>query len=197
VWIETDRLILREFQVRLLTSSDAQGYHGVRLQALQEKPPAFGSIPTDEPNLSETAERLVASDDRCFFGAFQDQKLVGIVRLSRYESLNEKHRAYLGGLYVLPSFRRYGCGRALVEQALIRAAKLPGIRRINLTVVTQQKAAIHLYQSLGFQIYGTELETFSRDGNFYDEHLMTLNLSCDQEQVQKNIGIIEATTNPC
>jgi RimJ/RimL family protein N-acetyltransferase len=167
------------FKVRVLTAADAEAYREVRLQALHEHPPAFGSIPEDEPSLSETTARLVASDDRCFFGAFQDEQLIGIVRLSRYEALNEKHRAYLGGLYVLPPFRRNGCGKALVEQALSRSANIPGIRRINLTVVTQQEAALRLYQSLGFQIYGTEQETFSRAGHFYDEHLLTLNLVSD------------------
>jgi RimJ/RimL family protein N-acetyltransferase/2-polyprenyl-3-methyl-5-hydroxy-6-metoxy-1,4-benzoquinol methylase len=170
------RINIATFQVRVLIAADAEAYREVRLQALHEHPPAFGSIPEDEPNLSETAERLIASDDRCFFGAFQGEKLIGIVRLSRYEAPNEKHRAFLGGLYVLPAFRRNGCGRALVEQALHRSANIPNIRRINLTVVTQQEAALRLYQSLGFQIYGTEQETFSRAGHFYDEHLLTLSL---------------------
>jgi RimJ/RimL family protein N-acetyltransferase len=167
-------------EVRVLTAEDAAAYRVVRIAALHEHPPAFGSLPEDEPNLIETAERLVESDDRCFFGAFQDDRLIGILRLSRYEAPNEKHRAYLAGLYVLPPFRRIGCGRLLVKQALNRATKLPGIGRINLTVVTQQIAAIYLYQSIGFRIYGTEQEAFSRSGHFYDEHLMTLDLSPEQ-----------------
>jgi ribosomal protein S18 acetylase RimI-like enzyme len=166
--------------VRILTPADAEAYRMVRVAALHEHPPAFSSLPEDEPNLIETARRLVESDDRIFFGAVQDERqLIGIIRLSRHEAPNEKHRAYLAGLYVLPAFRGIGCGRMLVEQALNRAAKLPGIRRINLTVVTQQIAAIHLYESIGFRIYGTEQETFSRTGRFYDEHLMTLDLSLE------------------
>lgn len=167
------------FCVRELTPADAEAYRSVRLRALHEKPPAFGSLPEVEPNLTETAARLVKSDDRCFFGAFQGEQLIGIIRLSRYSAPNEKHRAYLGGLYVLPPFRCHGCGRALVRKALSHAANTPGIKRVNLTVVTQQELAIRLYQSFGFRIYGTEQETFSRDGQFYDEHLMTLELNYD------------------
>jgi ribosomal protein S18 acetylase RimI-like enzyme len=166
-------------RVRMLDSIDAAAYREVRVKALREIPPAFGSLPEDEPDLAKTAERLVPSNDRRFFGGFQDQQLLGIIRLSSYDSPNEKHRMYLGGLYVLPAFRRLGCGRALVQQALHRATNTPGVRRINLTVVTQQTAAIDLYRSIGFQIYGTEQETFSRDGHFYDEHLMTLDLTAD------------------
>ena len=163
--------------VRPLAPTDAAAYRQVRLHALEESPPAFGSLSEDEPALAQTAGRLAASDDRCFFGAFQGGQLVGIVRLSRYEAPNEKHRAYLGGLFVLPAFRRLGYGGALVRAALSRAATLPGLRRINLSVVAEQEAAIRLYRSFGFHLYGTEQETFSRDGRFYDEHLMTLSLS--------------------
>lgn len=156
--------------------TDAAAYRQVRLRALEEVPPAFGSRSEDEPDLVRTAAKLAPGDDRCFFGAFQDGQLVGIVRLSRYESSNEKHRAYLGGLFVLSDFRGAGYGRALVRAALNRAVELPGIRRISLAVVTHQEAAIHLYQSLGFHLYGTEQETFSKNGQFYDEHLMTLSI---------------------
>ena len=162
--------------VRILHPADAAAYRAIRLCALEEVPPAFGSRPEDEPDLAQTAERLAPGDDRCFFGAFREEQLVGIVRLSRYEAANEKHRAYLGGLFVLPPFRGAGCGRALVRAALNRAESLPGLRRVNLSVVAGQEAAIHLYQTLGFRLYGTEQETFSKDGQFYDEHLLTLTL---------------------
>ncbi len=175
-----DRTGSQPIALRVLTAADAQAYRVVRITALEEDPPAFGSLPEDEPNLTATAARLTQSDNRCFFGAFQDERLIGIIRLSRYDAPNEKHRAYLAGLYVLPHFRRLGCGRALVKQALNRAVTLSGIRRINLTVVTQQTAAIRLYESLGFCIYGTELEAFSKAGCFYDEHLMTLALTSEQ-----------------
>jgi RimJ/RimL family protein N-acetyltransferase len=167
--------------VRALIPTDAEAYLSVRLFALHEQPPAFGTLPEDEPNLSETAVRLAQSNDRCFFGAFHNDQLTGIVRLSRYSAFNEKHRAYLAGLYVLPPFRCHGYGRLLVCAALSWAANIPDIRRVNLTVVTQQEAAIRLYKSFGFCIYGTEPETFLRDGQFYDEYLMTLALNSDND----------------
>ena len=104
------------------------------------------------------------------------------MRLSLYKAANEKHRAYLGGLFVLPSFRGAGYGRTLVRAALSWATGLLGVRRVNMSVVAQQEAAVRLYQSLGFRLYGTEQEVFSRDGQFYDEHLMTLPLSSDEHR---------------
>lgn len=177
--MEEAPIIESSISTRVLTPADAEAYRSVRLRALHEQPPAFGSLPETEPNLSETVVSLAESDDRCFFGAFQSKQLIGIIRLSRYEAPNEKHRAYLAGLYVLPAFRRRGYGRALMSKALHRAATTSGIRRVNLTVVTQQKHAIRLYQSFGFRIYGTEQETFMKDGQYYDEHLMTLELNVE------------------
>ena len=52
--------------VRLLLPRDAAAYRLVRLCALEEIPPAFGSLPENEPDLSETVERLAASNDRFF-----------------------------------------------------------------------------------------------------------------------------------
>lgn len=168
--------------IRALSPGDAQSYRAVRLLALYEQPPAFGSLPEDEPNVSELAAKLAESRDCCFFGAFQGEQIIGITRISRYEARNEKHRAYLAGLYVLPSFRCQGYGRALIREALRWTAIISSIRRVNLTVVTQQEMAIRLYQSFGFHVYGIEQETFSRDGQFYDEYLMTLELSSDNDR---------------
>ena len=123
------------------------------------------------------AARLTPTNDRTFFGAFQEGQLVGILRFSLYSAPNEKHRAYLAGLYILPGLRRQGYGRALVQAALKHAAALPGLRRVNLTVVTVQEAAIRLYHSFGFRIFGTDVETFSHCGTLYDEHLMTLEIT--------------------
>lgn len=165
------------YYVRALTPGDAVAYHSVRLCALDEQPPAFGMTSDREPNLSETASRLAQNPFQFFLGVFDGEVLAGIVRLSFYSVLNKQHLAYLGGLYVLPSHRGLGCGRLLAAEVLRRAAAEPRIRRVNLSVVTGQEAAIRLYLALGFVIYGTERETFSNAGRFYDEYLMTLELA--------------------
>ncbi|MFD0893681.1 GNAT family N-acetyltransferase [Luteolibacter ambystomatis] len=170
-------MTLSNSSVRVLTPDDAAIYRALRLQALWEQPPAFGAQPMDEPPLEVIATRLRADRDECFFGAFDQRELIGTLRLTRYAAENEKHRAYLAGLYVAPRHRRHGHGRALVAAALERAKSDPGLRRVNLAVVTAQKPARHLYESFGFQTSGTELEAFSNAGVYYDEHLMTLDLT--------------------
>ncbi|BCU79398.1 GNAT family N-acetyltransferase [Luteolibacter sp. LG18] len=163
--------------VRILTPDDAALYRAVRLQSLWEQPPAFSAQPVDEPTLEEMATHLRADRDECFFGSFSGRELCGILRLSRYSPENEKHRAFLSGLFVVQKHRHQGHARALVAAALERAKSDPGLRRVNLAVVTAQKAALQLFDSLGFQSRGTEPEAFSNAGVYYDEHLMTLDLT--------------------
>ena len=164
--------------IRTLTPADVQEYRVLRLAALHEQPPAFGTPAAKEEKLAleAVAARLQASEDTYILGAFSDDVFVGTIRFARFDEANEKHRGFMAGLYVRPDFRRRGLARALATSVLERARRDPGLRRIHLTVVTAQDAAIQLYKSLGFRIYGTEHEAFSNQGQFYDEHLMELRL---------------------
>lgn len=165
-------------KLRVLTPSDVDAYRDLRLHALREWPPAFGTPVEEEAQrtLKAFSERLVETNDRCLVGAFEEDTLVGSVRLSRYDGSNEGHRAYVAGLYVMPERRKLGYGRALLTQVVARAKRDGGLRRLNLTVVAEQKAAIALYASLGFVSYGIEKEAFQARGLFFDEILMTLDL---------------------
>jgi ribosomal protein S18 acetylase RimI-like enzyme len=162
--------------IRTLTPADVREYRVLRLTALHEQPPAFGTPVEKEEKLAleAVASRLQESEDTYILGAFLGDILVGTIRFSRFEEANEKHRGFIAGLYVRPDSRRHGIARALATEVLVRARRDTALRRIHLTVVTDQEAAIQLYKSLGFCIYGTEHEAFSNQGQFYDEYLMEL-----------------------
>jgi RimJ/RimL family protein N-acetyltransferase len=165
--------------IRTLTPADVREYRVLRLAALHEQPPAFGTPAAKEEKLplDAIAARLQSTEDTYILGACADNVLVGTIRFSRFEEANEKHRGLMAGLYVRPDFRRLGIARALATEFLVRAKRNPDLRRIHLTVVTAQAAAIQLYKSLGFSIYETECEAFSDRGQFHDEHLMELLLN--------------------
>jgi len=165
-------------KIQILAPVNASAYRNLRLNSLREWPPAFG-VPAEEEeqlNLKDFENRLVETNERCFFGAFAEDTLVGSLRFSRYSGKNEQHRAYLAGLYVAPKHRGRGYGRALVAQAIDRAKGDNTLRRLNLTVVSGQTSAIKLYHSLGFVSYGIEKEAFEARGQLFDEILMTLEL---------------------
>ena len=160
--------------LRTLTPTDVKEYRALRLAALREQPPAFGTLAENEEKLTleQLAARLQASENTYLLGAFVDGRLVGTVRFARFEE-NEKHRGLVAGLYVAPDFRGRGTARALLSEVLVRA-RASSLRRLHLTVVTDQSVAVQLYKSVGFSVYGTEREAFSKGSRFYDEHLMEL-----------------------
>jgi putative acetyltransferase len=53
-------------------------------------------------------------------------------------------------LYVRPSFRRSGIGRELVRVALTEATRI-GYNRVRLDTLREMKAAVALYQGMGFR----------------------------------------------
>ena len=164
--------------IRNLSPTDAVHYRKLRLQALHEWPPAFGSPANEEEKKSveEMANFLKETGDRKLFGAFVDSALVGMVRHSRYSGSNEGHRSYVASFYVDPGFRGHGTGRALLTAAINDAENDEVIQRINLTVVSSQAPAIQLYESVGFSKCGTDYEAFSARDEFFDELLMTKRL---------------------
>ena len=59
-------------------------------------------------------------------------------------------RGWVGGMGVIPAYRRQGIGRQLMH-ALIAAAESLGLAQLQLEVITQNTGALQLYQTLGFE----------------------------------------------
>ena len=56
------------------------------------------------------------------------------------------------------------------------ANRLSGLEQLHLMVVTTNDAARSLYRSMGFEVYGTVLQAFKVDEQYWDEELMVLRL---------------------
>ena len=142
----------RPVQIRPLAAPDAEALRDLRLAALAEAPRAFGSSVQEEQPLgldhfrrwADAGEKLV------ILGAFADGRLVGMAGVARHDKLKARHKAYIWGVYVDPGQRGLKLGRQLLEAALTRAAAMPGVSRIQLTVSADNAAAIATYKSIGF-----------------------------------------------
>ena len=164
-------------QVRILTPDDASAFQALRLRGLQECPSAFASSYEEERGtpVAVIAERLATQEDRATFGAFQEQRLVGVVGLQREQLSKLAHKAYIWGMYVEPTVRSRGVGYRLVAQALSYAADDLRLRQVCLGVNAHNVAAITLYKRLGFVQFGLEPGFMLLNGELHDEvHMVCL-----------------------
>ena len=161
-------------EIRRLLQDDAVLYRGIRLEALQASPEAFGStfeVENAQP-LSWFSDRLGSST---VLGAFRDAELVGIAGLAVQQGPKRAHKGTLWGMYVRPAARKASVGRRLVE-AICNLARQQ-VELIQLTVVRDNEQARRLYTRLGFLEYGVEKNGLKQDGRYYDQVLMAKDLS--------------------
>jgi RimJ/RimL family protein N-acetyltransferase len=168
--------------IRLLTELDLKAYSAMRLHSLQESPTSFGSSYEQEAKFSmqEFASRIRPHGDtaNCMFGAFSDaSELMGVIGFSREPHLKRAHIGSVWGMYVRPEFRGKGVGAALLDEALVHARRLPGMRQITLTVTAGNLPAIGLYKSRGFDRFGVQRDALLVDGRLFDEEHWALYLT--------------------
>lgn len=81
--------------------------------------------------------------------ALDGDKLVGLGMLAQRGT-----RGWIGGLGVLPAYRRRGIGRQIME-SLLESAQQSGIQDVQLEVIDKNDRAYALYRSLGFKDHRT------------------------------------------
>ncbi|GGA85116.1 GNAT family N-acetyltransferase [Ornithinibacillus halotolerans] len=165
--------------IRLLQPSDAEQYYALRLEALQENPEAFATSYEEvirNKDAIKQYEKSFAQKNFYTFGAFEDEKLIGMITLLPESKEKLKHKANIFAMYVTPSFREKGIGYGLLDAAIKKARELDRIISINLTVVSINHGAKALYNKFGFQTFGLEERALKINNVYFDEEYMTLSL---------------------
>ncbi len=160
---------------RQLGTGDTANFRRVRLHGLQESPDSFGSSFEEESllDLSEFKRRLENSQNKCVFGAFDEEELIAVVGFRRDISHKTRHNGFLWGVYVVPERRGSGVAKKLLEFALTTIEALPEICNVRLGVAAKNTSAVRLYEKLGFVRYAIDVEAFILEGVFQAEYLMT------------------------
>jgi ribosomal protein S18 acetylase RimI-like enzyme len=165
--------------VTRLNAADAPRYRALMLHAYAAAADAFTSTAEEraaEPEswwISRLADPKGLSQA---FGAFDSEELVGTVTVEFAAKPKTRHKAHLIGMFVRESARGLGAGRALVSAALAAAASRPGVQVVTLTVTEGNAQAVALYESCGFEAFGTEPMAIATPEGFKSKVHMWLRL---------------------
>ena len=165
--------------LRKLTAADASQYHDFRLLALEQEPYVFASDAQEQRGASlEVIERMLSSDPQSFvLGAYLETELIGMIGLGRETRQKISHKASIWGFYVKQNARDQRIGKSLLNKTLEFAEQQPGLEFIRLVVDTSQTNAIHLFEQVGFVIYGVEKNMLKVDDFYVDKAFYRLELS--------------------
>ncbi len=143
-----------------LTPPHAAEYRAFMLRAYADTPEAFTATVAEREPLPLDFWTARVSDQphptELVFGAFVDNRLVGVAGLRFAQRERTRHKATLFGMSVLRAFRGRGIARMLVEAVLAHARSTPGTCIVQLTASASNAPALRLYASCGFQPFGTE-----------------------------------------
>jgi GNAT superfamily N-acetyltransferase len=145
--------------VRRIEPGEGEVLRELRLAALADTPSAFSSLYAEEASRTsaewtELAQLGADGFDRSTFLAFDEGGAVGIV--GGYRPDPGSQFVELVSMWTLPSARRGGVGRALID-ALFRWAGESGAEAVRIWVTEGNDPALNLYSAAGFvQIEGRE-----------------------------------------
>ncbi|MCW5659664.1 MAG: GNAT family N-acetyltransferase [Burkholderiaceae bacterium] len=154
--------------IRRVRANDAEG-----MARLMGDPDTLGHLlqlpyPSVEAWRTRLAEWDQPGRSDLLLVAEADGALVGNAGLNPVgQALRRRHAMGLG-IAVASDWRRRGVGSQLLAALLDTADRWLGCLRIELTVYTDNAAAIALYRKFGFEVEGTHRAFALRDGRYVD-----------------------------
>jgi ribosomal protein S18 acetylase RimI-like enzyme/predicted nuclease with RNAse H fold len=119
--------------------------------------------------------------------------LAGYLILGDWTDLDSsRHVLEVKGLAVDPARQGEGIGGALLDAGIERARQ-QGRRKVTLRVLGGNDGALRLYESRGFVIEGTLRGAFLLEGDYVDDHLMSLDLTA--RRVRRNVRLAPKSAN--
>lgn len=159
--------------VREITVPDAEPFM-LLVQQVEEEASFMLMEPGERHMSVEGQKKQIESfreqENTTIFVAEEGNQLIGYVVIVGEKAKRVKHRAYLV-IGVLQRYRGMGVGTYLFTE-MEKWAMKKDICRLELTVVTENKAAIALYKKMGFQVEGTKRHSLHVQGKYYDEYMM-------------------------
>ncbi|MDH1011491.1 GNAT family N-acetyltransferase [Pseudomonas nicosulfuronedens] len=155
---------MEDFRIERCTEQHING-----LVALYNDPAVARQVlqmPYQAPELWR--KRLVLDDERriTLMAMHQDQ-VIGSASLEQYPRVRRSQCGSIG-MGVAVAWQGRGVGTRLLAALMEVADNWMGLRRVELTVYTDNAPAIALYRKFGFEVEGTLREFALRDGVYAD-----------------------------
>jgi len=151
--------MLDDLSIRALTEADGPSYNAFFARGVQAHPNTLRIAPED---FAAVPFSTTPTNDAVTFAAVRDDGTwLGVVTVEREGGrAKRRHIAWILRMYVAAEHMGKGIGRALLRTALERAAVMPGVAKVNLTVAAHNDSAIALYTSEGFEPFAREEDAF-------------------------------------
>lgn len=156
----------------------------LRLEALRAEPSAFASSYEDELAFPDDVwiARLTSAyqrDGNLTYFAELGGELVGMAGAGWSAKPKLRHVAEVYSVYVSPGMRSRGLATTLMRRLLAELRALDQIEKVNLTVNTEARAAVRLYEKLGFEVVGRARRGLQVGGRYHDSYFMELHFETD------------------
>lgn len=152
--------------IRPVRLEDARDVHALRvMEGVRE---TILALPSER--VSDT-EEFIRSTKEHLMVAEVDGRVVGMAGLVIPAMARQRHTAGVG-IMVHTDYQGRGIGRALMESLLDIADNWLMLKRVELSVFTDNERAVRLYESLGFVVEGTKRYAAVKNGVHADEYLM-------------------------
>lgn len=149
---------------------------------LTEFPSSFTTDLSDIENrpdqvVADHLHDLQSSNDFRLGAFFGDSELIGTVRLIRLQGPKQLHAAEIVFLLVHRDYQNQGIGQQLMESAIERAKQITGLEHLHLSVSLDAKAAVRLYEKVGFRSTGVIKQQIKIGDRYHDLSTMWLSLN--------------------
>jgi putative acetyltransferase len=163
---------MTDLLIRRVRTSDAEA-----IAQLMSDPAVFGGLlQLPYPSVEAWRTRLAELDTPGYVGlnlvAEADGRIVGNGGLHPPAPALRRRHALGLGILVASDWQRRGVGSQLMSALLDAADRWLGCLRVELTVYTDNEAAVALYRRFGFEHEGTHRAFALRDGRYVDAHAM-------------------------
>lgn len=106
--------------------------------------------------------------------ATHQNQIIGICSFAAWKDPRREHRGSFG-ISILKKYQNQGIGQALLRFMIEQVRTMPGVKSIELSVMSPNLGAIHVYERFGFVQTGHTPKAFClKDGSYADDLSMQL-----------------------